>query len=214
VHKAWMFVQRVRSVHRAVCVHVHAGSPCALHAEAASPSPCVQFRTSPAPRAATPAPRAPRGSTTRRRARMQPTPWERLGVGLARLPACRRAATCHPRGPSPLTRKRPARVRQAIRRSARVRPLSLHCASAQRVSGSLRHSAVPHGTLRVSYRRLQLDLEAWRGGTRLCSCAAHRQPEQGPHAKPNTRSKQRAVHHANHEPDAIANYCADAIASG
>ena len=59
---------------------------------------------------------------------------------------------------------------------------------------------------------MQLDLAAWLGRARLCSCAAHRQPEQCPHAKPDTRSKQRALLHANHEPDAIANSCADACA--
>ena len=103
--------------------HMHAGS------DAASTSPCVQFRTSPAPRAATPAPRAPRVSTTRRRARMQPLPWQRLGVGPARMLAARGTATCHPHKKSSSTHTRPAAVLEAIRRCAPVRPLPLRCAS-------------------------------------------------------------------------------------
>jgi hypothetical protein len=104
--------------------HMHAGS------DDASTSLYVQFRTSPAPRAATPAPRAPRGSTTRRRARVQPTPWQRLGVGPSSMLAARGAATCHPHRPSPSTRTRPGAVLQAIRCSALVRPLPLCCTSA------------------------------------------------------------------------------------
>jgi hypothetical protein len=52
---------------------------------------------------------------------------------------------------------------------------------------------------------MQLDLEAWRGRARLCSCVAHRQPKQGPHAKPDTTSKQAAdscaeCHSAHRQP--------------
>ena len=65
---------------------------------------------------------------------------------------------------------------------------------------------------------MQLDLEAWRGRARLCSSAAHRQPEQAPRGKPDTRSKQAADYciahrqpeQASHaKPDIEPNWCSD-----
>ncbi len=65
---------------------------------------------------------------------------------------------------------------------------------------------------------MQLDLGAWLGRAHLCSCAAHRQPEQGPHSKPDTTSKQAADYCAAHrqpeqgplaKPDIEPNWCSD-----